>query len=282
MSGTPTQPPSGPMQSLARAIAGAPEAPTPVPPTPPAAQFARGQVDSINADGTLQVFINGAATSVTCDRLAHVVVVAGSVVELHIFGTRMVVDGALAVTNVSPGALGFVPIGSAVPFFGTSVPTNWLFMDGSTFSGATYPTLAAVLGSTTLPDARGRAIVGVGSVGTNSQPTLALGDVGGEQNHLLSTAEMPGHIHTAVSGTESVAHAHLNDTRDDVYQHASGSGGGGAALGAVSSTLRAANILSSNQTALHTHVVTIGSAGGGMAHNIMQPYLAANWIIRAA
>jgi hypothetical protein len=177
--------PSAALQQLGKAIAGAPDAPTPVQSTPPPAQFIRGVVEVINLDGTLGVSINGApADPVTglytqCERLAHVVVTVGTTVELHVFGTRMVVDGALAVTNVAPGSSGLLPIGGSCPFFGTSVPTNFLLMDGSAFSGSTYPALAAVLGTTVLPDARGRVIAGTGSVGTNSQPTLTLGAVGG-------------------------------------------------------------------------------------------------------
>lgn len=47
--------------------------------------------------------------------------------------------------------------GSAVPNWVTgSNPPPYLNCDGSTFSSSTYPTLTAYLGSTTLPDLRGR------------------------------------------------------------------------------------------------------------------------------
>lgn len=56
-------------------------------------------------------------------------------------------------------------VGSYVDYAGSSIP-NWvtgctvppyLNTDGTTFSSATYPILATILGSTTLPDFRGRA-----------------------------------------------------------------------------------------------------------------------------
>ena len=38
----------------------------------------------------------------------------------------------------------------------TSIPTGYLLCDGSTYSSVTYPDLFAVLGTTTLPDFRGK------------------------------------------------------------------------------------------------------------------------------
>jgi microcystin-dependent protein len=193
----------------------------------------------------------------------------------------MVVDGALA-TSIAGGTFGLVPIGASVPFHGSTVPTNWLLMDGSTFSGTTYPDLMASLGGTTLPDARGRMIAGTGGIGgSNTQPNLPLGSVGGEQNHTMVTGEMPTHSHPASTGTESQAHAHTADTRDDVYQAAPGTGGGNFALGALSSTFRVAEAVTDNETALHVHSVTVSAVGRGTAMNNMTPYLAAQWIIRA-
>jgi microcystin-dependent protein len=92
---------------------------------------------------------------------------------------------------------------------------------------------------------------------------------------------MPGHVHTATSSTESTVHAHLFSTYADVYQHSPGAGGGQAALGALNSTSFPNFGLTGNEDALHIHAVTIGTTGGGSIHNNMQPYLVANWIMRA-
>lgn len=55
-------------------------------------------------------------------------------------------------------------IGMLTPYVGVTAPdTNWLICNGSTFSGATYPALATLLGSTTLPDLRDRSVYGAGS-----------------------------------------------------------------------------------------------------------------------
>lgn len=56
-----------------------------------------------------------------------------------------------------------VPVGSIIDFVGPAAPEGWLVCDGSAFSAAAYPDLAAVLGGTTLPDARARFRVGAGT-----------------------------------------------------------------------------------------------------------------------
>lgn len=77
---------------------------------------------------------------------------------------------------------GGVPIGSAVDYFGASLPGGYLWADGSSFSAATYPVLAAVLGSTTLPDCRERVAVGY-KAGSSFAGTLK--GTGGSANAVL-------------------------------------------------------------------------------------------------
>ena len=83
------------MVALARKIAGAPNAKRPyVAALKP--RFTRGLVCAFNADGTLSVCIDGGPSALNCDKLSSAVVDVGDVVELHTFGTRMVVDGKLS------------------------------------------------------------------------------------------------------------------------------------------------------------------------------------------
>ena len=89
--------------------------------------------------------------------------------------------------------------GEVVAFGGVTPPTNSLVCDGSAVSRTTYAALFTAIGtywgtgdgSTTfnLPDLRGRAPVGVGTVGSSSQPTRALGATGGFDN--IITANTP-------------------------------------------------------------------------------------------
>lgn len=98
---------------------------------------------------------------------------------------------------------------------------------------------------------RALAIAGTGS----GLSTRALGDVTGEETHLLTTGEMPAHNH----GITDPGHAHSW-------------GYGQTAVGSTGA-LQAdrANQDNHNSTTTNTTGITINNAGGGGAHNNMQP-----------
>lgn len=79
--------------------------------------------------------------------------------------------------------------GSSVPAWvsGCSVPP-YLNCDGTTFSAATFPTLAVILGSTTLPDRRGS--VGVALNQGTGRLTTALGGLDGNTRGALKTTQV--------------------------------------------------------------------------------------------
>src|SRR5882757_9368301 len=94
--------------------------------------------------------------------------------------------------------------GSSVPAWvsGCTVPP-YLNCDGTTFSAAIFPALAVVLGSTTLPDSRGRAGIaldaGVGRVssavsGVAGNTRFAAGGDQSLQSHSHGVTD-PGHFH---------------------------------------------------------------------------------------
>lgn len=84
----------------------------------------------------------------------------------------------------------------------------YLLCDGSVFSGATYPFLAAFLGTTTLPDFRG-VFPAFNNSGTGKITTAGSGvdgntngATGGSQNNALITANLPAYTPAgSVSGT---------------------------------------------------------------------------------
>ena len=175
-----------------------------------------------------------------------------------------------------------IPTGTIFDYAGTSIPTGWLNCDGSAVSRTTYAALFAALdttwgngdGSTTfnLPDLRGRVTVGVGSVGTNSQPTVALGAVGGEQNHTLIAAEAPAVTLPApdtylAAGTSYQAIVTMPTSTGNVYAiPTTGNAGAGAILVEEINT---------------TWNEATTDDGGGDGHNTMQPYAAVTKMIKA-
>lgn len=153
-----------------------------------------------------------------------------------------------------------LPVGTIVPFGSNTVPENWLLCDGSAVSRTQYQALFNTIGITfgqgdgfetfNLPDLRDRVPIGKDS---NDTDFNLLGNTGGEKTHTLTINEMPSHSHSYSKNLWA------QDT-----------GYGNINVGSSTSANRA-NIISSNIT----------STGGGEAHNILQPYIVTNYIIKA-
>lgn len=167
---------------------------------------------------------------------------------------------------ISPSADDGVPAGTIVPFAGSTAPGGWLFCHGQEVDRTTYARLfnrigtafGAGNGSTTfnLPDMRGRVPLGKDNMGgasanrvTNPQADVLGGSMGAE-THTLSIAEMPSHSHVQTRGDEGAGQGTLHAAGTAAYQ-----------------TVTATN-------------VNTQSAGGGGAHNNMQPSITMNYIIR--
>jgi len=93
-----------------------------------------------------------------------------------------------------------------------------------------------------------------------------LGSSGGAAQVALAAAEMPAHTHTGVTASAG-AHTHT----------------GGASPSLQGTTENSAGATASGTTGsagAHTHTLTIDSAGGGNAHNNVQPTMVINYIIK--
>ncbi|AYD84510.1 minor tail protein [Microbacterium phage Miaurora] len=157
------------------------------------------------------------------------------------------------------------PVGAIYAFAGSNAPANYVPMDGRQLSRIEYPALFALIGvtygpgngSTTfnVPDARGRALV---SIDTTQTEFNALGKKGGAKTHTLTVNEMPKHRHGHGANSDGyVQHlTALDGTQDgDIVNRGSG-----------------------------THVTrwaAMDEAGGGAAHNNLQPYLTVTYVIKA-
>lgn len=109
-----------------------------------------------------------------------------------------------------------VPIGSRIPFHGTSLPNGTLWPDGATFTAANFVELNTALGGNTKPDTRGRLGAGRDDMGgslasriTNAGSGIVgatLGATGGSQNLFMVRANIPNFavIPTCNGGTAAL------------------------------------------------------------------------------
>ena len=159
----------------------------------------------------------------------------------------------LTAAEMNDLAAATVPTGGVMSYIAATAPTGWLLCDGAAVSRTTYADLFTVIsttygagnGSTTfnVPNLKGRVPVGLDSTQTEFD---ALAETGGAKTHTLTTNQIPSHSHNVqdVGGTASVA-------------------GGAFVEGITTASDRSTD-----------------AAGGGQAHNNLQPYLVLNFIIK--
>jgi len=159
------------------------------------------------------------------------------------------------IASVAADPANVVPPGAIVSYAGTTIPTGWLECNGSLVSRVTYAALFANIGTTygvgdgtttfALPDLTRRVIVARGGTGT---ATLAntVGAVGGAEDHTLVIGEIPSHTHSVTVSGANVGVA---------------AGASGVAQYGLTNS---------------------GSAGGGAAHNNIQPSIVLVMIIKVS
>lgn len=160
-------------------------------------------------------------------------------------------------------------IGSTENFDGNFVPWGYLLNDGAAYSTTNFAELFAVLASGTVKDKRGRTAIGAGTgAGLTNR---VLGTIMGEETHLPTLAEMFNHSHGGATGAMSVNAIHSHTYNEGVLV-GSGGGPGGSTVAITPSNTGAVNLD-------HNHAIT--AQGGGAAHNVMQPSIVVNKVIRA-
>ena len=175
-----------------------------------------------------------------------------------------------------------IPAGSILSYAGTEIPRGWKNCNGSELKRDLYPELFKAIGtiygpgdgSTTfnLPNFKGRVPV---CRDLSQTEFNTMGETGGEKKHTLTIDEMPSHDH---GGTTSTNGEHTHTYTDGHHvgtQNIAAAGGGG---------LTAADepyVVDTNTTASSgSHNHSISSQGGGQAHNVLNPYIVVNYIIK--
>lgn len=148
-----------------------------------------------------------------------------------------------------------LPVGTIIPYAGTTIPSNYMKCEGQALSRIEYDILFSAIGTTygegdgsttfNLPNLKGRVITGIDSNDTDFD---TLGETGGEKTHTLTVEEIPSHNHDLNGYTDTPNQGSL------YYLSVKGIDAYG--------------------------VTQTENAGGGQAHNIMQPYIVLNYIIK--
>ena len=161
-------------------------------------------------------------------------------------------------------------VGEIKMWAGDTVPYGWLLCDGSEVSKTEYPYLYASIGDLwgvpnsssnfKLPNLAGNVPVGYNSADANFD---TVGKTGGEKTHKLTTTEMPSHSHSGNGWTFSV----YKGTRSS------------ESVGAISGS--GFLMTQVKEGGSWSGYGSVPAAGGGHAHNNLQPYAVVKYIICA-
>ena len=167
-----------------------------------------------------------------------------------------------------------IPTGAELPFTGTVAPPGFLLEQGQAVSRTVYADLYAVIGTTfgagngtstfNVPDMRKRVPVGLDSTDADFTP---IGKAGGEKAHTMTTDEMPVHTH--------IQNAHTHGIESSAQEK---SGMGLTAAADFSDRVLVSG--TNNGSSVGATTAVNQNAGGGAAHNNLQPYSVRNFIIK--
>ncbi len=181
-------------------------------------------------------------------------------------------------------------LGSVSMFAGNFAPRGWSFCSGQLLSINQNSALFSLIGTTYggdgrttfgLPDLRGRAAIGQGTgPGLSPRP---LGQRSGAQTHTLSILEMPAHNHLAQTTVTVGIGANSGNATIGSPTNGSTLATPGALSGRVFNNTLGYNNEAPDVTLgggnSSTASTTVSLSGNSQAFNIMQPYLAINYII---
>jgi microcystin-dependent protein len=194
---------------------------------------------------------------------------------------------AVSLSGHTHGAL--MPTGAITMWATATAPTGWLFLDGSTYSQATYPALAAVFGVSsgnfTVPDMRDRFVAGASTVSAlaNNSGTFAPNSANSIA-HTHTTDIAHGHADSFAVSTHG-DHTHSVDVASTTSSTPTGSvsvvlfTGGGTSQAVASTshthTTNPAAVTSGAESANLTHTVT-GSVTALGATSVTSSAMSAN------
>jgi microcystin-dependent protein len=235
--------------------------------------FTTGMVVTAIETANPQVYMLGSVTSYSSTTL----VINSTYAQGAYTGTGWTVQISGPQGPVGATGSGSVPIGSFELWGGSSLPTNYLWASGPSYSACVltspYSALYAAIGDTwTTVNGCGPGSFGIPNMGgkfpLGANGTYALGSTGGATTHTQTEAELAAHNHGGTTGTESATHTHstpwgITGPGGNTYGQATDVGG---------------SHTSGTESATHTHSIPLDGSNSPMS--IMNPYIALNYIVR--
>lgn len=179
-----------------------------------------------------------------------------------------------------------IPLGAGIDYWGSAAPNSaFAFPVGQGLSTTVYASLFALLGYTfggaggtfSLPDKRGRVSAAVDNMGgvAAGRFTPGFGTALGEQNHTLVASEIPAHTHSGTTGVDSPDHTHAYNQAGALLAPGNYAGGTDRNIGQTATN-------SGGASARHAHAFTTDGGAGlaGASHNVTQPTIVCNYIMR--
>lgn len=194
--------------------------------------------------------------------------------------------------NVPPSETGIMKM-----YAGATIPDDYIICDGRSISRVIYADLFQKIGVTwgagdgsstfNVPDMRSRVPAGPDAMGSSAanrvthSGSTALGAAIGEEQHTLSTGEIPSHNHALTDtghnhGVTDPGHTHTYKQPVNGLVLTGTSGVNLDVYDAIVATGSSTTGVSVNS---NTTGISIAAAGGGGAHNNMQPTAFFNFII---
>jgi len=168
-------------------------------------------------------------------------------------------------------------IGEVRMFGGNFAPGGWLLCQGQQLPISQYQVLYSVIGTTyggdgqqnfALPNLCGKLAVGTGN--GRGLSARSLGQTGGSEVVTLTAMQLPTHSHTARGTVTPAASSALASANTPVSNYPAQNPGSNFNYGTGTPDV---------QMGQSTVAVTVNPNGGGIPINIIQPFLALNYII---
>jgi microcystin-dependent protein len=162
-----------------------------------------------------------------------------------------------------------LPRGAIIMWSGTTIPDGWALCDGDSYAKVDGS------GPVTVPDLKGRFIVGIDPTDADYDNIGINGNVG-TKTTTLTESQMPSHIHSTNVSNDTHSHGLKIDN-----------GGGGSGLTGLTASFYSGDNALANGTSntainsdTHKHTVTLNPTGGNASHENRPPYYALAFIYK--